>query len=484
MAEDLASLCAALASGCRKLRVDSRLVEAGDIFVALPGNTVDGAQFIADAAGRGAYAIVCSHDRADQARAAARGCVVAPVAQPIAALGQLASAAYHTPGHDMRLIGITGTNGKTTCAWLLDYLFSALSHRCGVLGTIDYRWPGHRQSASLTTPGCLDLHAMLADMHSACADMAIMEVSSHALALGRVAGLSFSGAIFTNLTQDHLDFHPDMEAYFKAKAELFLNLPLAAKAAAINGDDPYGRRLLALLPDAISYGLAQADSGRRHLAGAILALAPEGMRLRMSYGGADWELATQLVGAFNAYNLLAVQALALGMGASPDDLAALSGFTGVPGRLERVAASSGRHVFVDYAHTPDALVNALKALRGAGFGRIITVFGCGGNRDRSKRPLMGRAVAENSDLAILTSDNPRKEDPLAIMRDVEPGLSGCARYYAEPDRKAATALALNLLEPGDALLIAGKGHEDYQIIGEERRHYSDQETVREILHCD
>ena len=252
---------------------------------------------------------------------------------------------------------------------------------------------------------------------------------------------------------------------------------------AVNADDPWGRRLLELCPRALSFGLQQGPPRRRHLWGELLSAGTEGCRLRMHLEGRTWELRSPLVGAFNASNLLTVQALALETGLDPGQFKALESFTGVCGRLERVEKSQGLNVFVDYAHTPDALVNVLKALRGAGFKRIITVFGCGGNRDRTKRPLMGEAVARYADVAVLTSDNPRFEEPEAILRDVLPGLKEAREVLVEVDRHAATARALDMLGKDDALLIAGKGHEDYQIIQGVKHHYSDQEVVRELLHC-
>lgn len=473
---------AALLDICRAnqidVRCDSRKVGKGDIFVGLPGSRANGTAFIADATERGAAWIVCPKDHSEPADSR-----IITVEDPAAALWQLAAARWRTESLPLKIYGITGTNGKTTCAWLLEQLFNSLGQKTGLLGTIEYHWPGYRKAASLTTPDALELHSMLAAMAAAGVESVIMEVSSHALAQQRVGGIPFAGAIFTNLTQDHLDYHNGMEGYFRAKASLFLQLPLENKFMAINGDDRYGRRLLELQPQALSFGLHKGMPRQDHLWGTLLSLAPDGMRLKMAHGRNEWELHTPLIGAFNASNLLAVQALGLKMGLDPSTFRVFEGFRGVPGRLERVENSAGQHVFVDYAHTPDALINVLKTLRGVGFKRIITVFGCGGNRDRDKRPLMGKAVAENSDVAILTSDNPRLEDPEAIMRDVKPGLARAKRAICEVDRRAATEKALSILEPGDALLIAGKGHEDYQIIGAEKRHYSDQEVVREILGC-
>jgi UDP-N-acetylmuramoyl-L-alanyl-D-glutamate--2,6-diaminopimelate ligase len=405
------------------------------------------------------------------------------------ALGLLAQAYYGTATHCPTVVGITGTNGKTTESYLLEHLCLARGRKAGVMGTVSYRWPGHEDDAPLTTPGCLCLHEHLRRMHDAGVDMAFMEVSSHALDQKRVAGINFSAALLTNVTQDHLDYHDDMEAYFEAKAGLFRPValggaPLDDKVCALNADDDYCRRLLAEKRDRVGFGLEKAPvPGSRHLAGRILGLSPAGIRLAMDFEGKRWELTSPLVGGFNAMNLLGAQALALGMGLAPEDMAPLADFAGVRGRLERIANTRGLNVFVDYAHTPDALTKAISALRAAGFERVVTVFGCGGNRDRGKRPLMGQAVAALSDVAVLTSDNPRDEDPEAIMADVLPGLANCPETRTEPDRRKALALAVGLIGPDDALLVAGKGHETYQLIKGVKHPFSDQDILRELMSC-
>ncbi|MBQ7606792.1 MAG: UDP-N-acetylmuramoyl-L-alanyl-D-glutamate--2,6-diaminopimelate ligase [Desulfovibrionaceae bacterium] len=476
-----ADVIALLAEGRCSVQVDSRKIAPGDVFVAVTGENEDGARYIPQAIERGARYIVLPSDR-EIALPETIG--VCPVSDTREAVAELARARFHTGERKIKILGITGTNGKTTCAALLEHLLRACGHTVGVLGTVTYRWPGHLEAAPLTTPGPLQLHEMLAAMDEAGCDYCVMEVSSHALAQKRVAGLSFSGAALTNLTQDHLDFHGTMENYFAAKAKLFCELPDKKKAMAINCDDPYGRRLLALCPDALPYGLSAGSCERLpRLSAELIENDIHGLRLRMHYmgqstGTESWDLHSPLLGAFNAANLLTVQALALGLGFQSSDLAVLSSFTGVCGRLERVPCG-GKHVFVDYAHTPDALVNVLKAIRDAGFTRIITVFGCGGNRDRTKRPRMGEAVAKNSDIAIVTSDNPRFEDPMSIIQDILPGMKDAKEYSVQPDRRKATEQALALAtDARDCVLIAGKGHEDYQIIQGERRHYSDQEVVR------
>lgn len=472
--------------GNAQLWDDSRKVSAGcnGIFVAVPGASMNGGEFIDQAIANGAKYVVCREEELDSLSSAGTGeCEIIFHNDPREALWRLARASCHMEKPRFKIIGITGTNGKTTSAFLLEHIFSSAGCKVGVLGTVSYRWPDVSIPAPLTTPGPLELYSMLAQMEKAGVDVVVMEVSSHALSQRRVSGLSFSGALFTNLTQDHLDYHKDMESYFRAKSKLFMELPGNNKVMAINGDDSYGRRLLELLPQALSFGLHSGMPGSRHLRGEILSNGMDGIKMRMNLEGKKWEIHSPLVGIFNAQNLLGVQALATQMGLDAENFSCLENFHGVSGRLERIPNNRGLNIFVDYAHTPDALINALKALRDSGFRNIVTVFGCGGNRDRAKRPLMGRAVAEYSDVAILTSDNPRMEEPQSIMLDVKPGLAKAKRVYTEVDRRKATAMAIDLLGPDDALLVAGKGHEDYQIIGTTRIHYSDQEVIRELLQC-
>lgn len=459
---------------------DSRKVVPGAIFVAVPGASQNGALFIRDALDAGAKTVVCAPGAFDGEPPTGARVVYAD--DPRDALWRLAGARWDAGEKAPAVVGVTGTNGKTTSAYLLEKIFSGAGLATGVIGTVEYRWQNYRQAAPLTTPGPLETCEALWNMAEAGVKMAIMEVSSHSLAQKRVDAVRFSGAIFTNLTQDHLDFHKDMESYFRAKTRLFLELGDENKPLAINADDPYGRRLLELKPEAIAYGLT-GSLGDRYLSGRILEHGPAGMELEMEFEGRRWRLSTPMVGEYNASNLLGAQALALGLGLNPDAFSVLSDFSGAPGRLERVPNDDGLNVFVDYAHTPDAIAKAAQALRGAGYSRIIVVFGCGGNRDRVKRPLMAEAAANNADVVILTSDNPRDEDPEQIIADAAPGLKNARLSYVEADRRRATALALEFAAPEDAVLIAGKGHEDYQIIKGVKYHYSDAETVREILNC-
>ena len=464
---------------------DSRTVQTGCVFVAVQGASEDGTRYVSQAVEKGAGFVLLAETLRDSelARSAEdQGACCVFHENPRYALSELASDHYHTLTTPLTILAVTGTNGKTTCAYLLEQLFSAMGKKVGVLGTVSYRWPGHCEPAPLTTPGPLEVHASLAAMASAGAEVCIMEVSSHALAQDRVRHVPFAGACFTNLTQDHLDFHGNMEDYFAAKALLFTQTPKLTKAVATNAEDAYGLRLQKLCPQAWTYGFCPAPAGcdpARHLQAELLEHGTSGVGIRMHAGDRTWELHSPLIGRFNADNLLTVQALGLALGLT--DFQALEGFAGVPGRLERVDNARNLHVFVDYAHTPDALVNVLQALRGAGFKRIVTVFGCGGNRDRAKRPLMGEAVARYSDVAVLTSDNPRFEKPADILADVMPGLATAKEVLVDEDRASATAKALELLGPDDCLLIAGKGHEDYQIVNGVKRHYSDQETVRTLL---
>ncbi len=486
-----------------KVTADSRQVQTGDVFVAISGNETNGAKYIEMAINAGAKYIVCEPSaKLSLDDEYSKNCIVHD--SPRTALWQLASACYATEDiwQEIKVIGITGTNGKTTSAYLLEHLFSKAGYAVGVIGTVSYRWPGHEEEAPLTTPDSASLHSMLRKMYDAKVKIVIMEVSSHALEQERVGGIDFSGALFSNLTQDHLDYHNDMQSYFNAKAMLFTKYPLAAKAIALNTDDTWGQKLVEQLSKNVndlskiySFGLNTETKplcGQQHLQGQIQSMSTKGLELKITLsndqGQRSWNLYSPLVGAFNAANLLAVQSLALGIGLKVDDLQHLSSFYGVCGRLERVVNTQDLAVFVDYAHTPDALTNVLQALQGAGFTKIITVFGCGGNRDKTKRPLMGKAVADLSQVAVVTSDNPRFEEPQAILDDVLPGLQNKAELeiHIEVDRRLATEKALEILLASDdkaAVLIAGKGHEDYQIIQGVKYPYSDQATVQEILAC-
>jgi len=458
------------------VQTDSRAVKPGEVFALMPSAGEHSDAYLADALAHGAGWVLAGQNASVPGDMAAALVRVDDVPE---ALGQLAEAHFRTREQAMQIVAVTGTNGKTTVAYLLEGLLAACGRTVGVLGTVSYRWPGESIPAPLTTPGCWRLHELLSRMSRAGVDTVVMETSSHALHQKRVAGLEFDAAVLTNLTQDHLDYHHDFESYYQAKKLLFAHYPRPDKFRAANADDPYGLRLLREIPEAVGFSLkGEKGPGNLMLQGQLVEKSSRGLVLRMTFENHCWELRSGLVGAHNASNLLAAQAIGLGLGFGPEEMHALGPFTGVPGRLERVHNDHGLDIFVDYAHTPDALINVQRALRDAGFRRLLTVFGCGGDRDRTKRPLMGRAVAENSDVAVLTSDNPRHEDPLAIMADVRPGLKdAAAEVHEEPDRYKALCLAIGLMRPGDGLLVAGKGHEAYQQIGDVRHPFSDVEAV-------
>ncbi len=468
---------------------DSREVVPGAVFFALPGSARDGHDFAAEAARRGAVAVVA--ERAVPCAPAAL--FLAPSSRRTMAL---AAAAFHgRPAEALTLAAVTGTNGKTTVAWLVEACALAAKVPAGLLGTVAHRWPGAEIAARHTTPESTEIQSLLARMREAGARLAVLEVSSHALAQERVAGMRFRAAGFTNLTRDHLDYHGDMERYFAAKRRLFTEHLAPDGVAVVNVRDAAGARLA----DQIGPGRRVWRYGGRE--GDVL--RTEGDVLS-GLAGISGELVTPagrmhvrspLVGAHNLENLLCAAGLALALDLP---LAAvehgLSSSGGAPGRLERFAAR-GVSVFVDYAHTDDALARALSALRALAPRRLVCVFGCGGDRDRGKRPLMGEAAAREADLVVVTSDNPRSEDPAAVISEIVPGLEragmrrlqgetlrrGETGFVVEPDRRAAIALAIATADEGDAVLVAGKGHEDYQIVGEERRPFSDRDEARRAL---
>lgn len=459
----------------------SARVLPGGVFVAAAGSVADGAKYLPEALSRGAAYVVAGHGTQLPAGATA---TLVTVDDPHKALGALAAARYGTDRMAMPVAAITGTNGKTTVSYLLERLGTAAGRKVGVLGTVAYRWPGFSRDATLTTPDCLTIHENLAAMARAGCDLAVMEASSHALDQDRLSGLSFAAAAFTNLTQDHLDYHRDMETYFAAKAKLFRDYLPEASTAVLNYDDPFGLRLLREFPQAIGYGLGRSPAGfMRLLAGGIREHGRDGLVLGVSFGDEAFEVASPMPGRHNAQNILAAMGLALALGLPAETFAALADCHGAPGRLERIPNPMGLTVLVDYAHTPDALENVLSAAREFTPGKLYAVFGCGGDRDRTKRPRMAEAVAKWADVAVLTSDNPRHEEPLAIMADAKPGLAKARRAILEPDRRRAIELALSEMQAADVLVIAGKGHETYQQIGDVKYPFSDAAVVRELTGC-
>ncbi len=465
---------------------DSRRIQAGDLFIGLPGSAVDGGRYWPEVLKAGAAAAVIGAAAARQVPPAATDPVLVLADDLARQTGELAAAFWEQPSRQLALIGVTGTNGKTTTTYLIEHLAGAASLPTALFGTLVNRWPGHSATAQHTTAFADRLQGQLAAAAAAGARLGAMEVSSHALDQQRVAGCRFSGAVFTNLTQDHLDYHPSMPAYFEAKALLFAP-PLLEGGAVVNIDDPWGRQLAERL---LAAGSPCWRSSLQDPAAELriddLTMAASGMDGTLITPVGSGSFRSPLVGRFNLMNLLqAVGVLAQqGLPLAPL-LEALASFGGVPGRMERVLATGGGEgapaVLVDYAHTPDGLENALAACRPFTAGRLICVFGCGGDRDRSKRPLMGAIAARLADVVVVTSDNPRTEDPRRILEDVVAGIPAEAGVQVEPDRAAAIALAIAAAGPGDLVLIAGKGHEDYQILGTEKVHFDDREEARSCL---
>ena len=445
--------------------LDSRAVTPGDLYVALPGTKVHGAEFCASAVAAGAVAVLT--DPGGRARAAQTGVPVFVLADPRGKLGEVSCWVYGNPSSRLTLIGVTGTSGKTTSTYLLESGLRAAGHHTGLIGGVQ-TWIGRdRLPSSLTTPEAPDLQAMFAVMAERGVTAAAMEVSSHSLALGRVAGTSFDVAVFTNLSQDHLDFHADLEDYFRAKASLFMPPVLGV----INIDDKYGRRLAssALVPITTFSAAGRDEADWRAV---DVRSGADGSTFRViGPGGVEADVSVGLAGGFNVANALgAVVALVEAGVGLEDAVTGIAACPGVPGRLERVAAPGlDITAFVDYSHKPGAVEAVLRSLRPVTRGSLIIVLGCGGDRDRAKRPMMGAAAASLADVAILTSDNPRSEDPLAILAAMLDGVLSVpqadrARVIVEPDRAAAITQAVTLAAPGDVIVVAGKGHETGQYV--------------------
>jgi len=451
---------------------DSRKVLPGSLFFALRGVKSDGTGFIAQAAERGAIAIV------SDAASTTATCVI-PIIQVVnarKAMAEMAAAFYGRPSDGMKVMGITGTNGKTTTAFLVKHLLDQAQRRCGLIGTVKYSIGDVEIDAPRTTPESIDLQDLLAQIRDAGGKAVAMEVSSHALVQYRTAGIDFDAAVFSNLTQDHLDYHKTMDEYFEAKVLLFEGLLEQKKKkgkAIVNADDRYGRFLLDRLAKTklqiITYGQGpQAD-----FRATDIKFDASGSTYHLDAKGRSYLVRLPLIGSFNIYNSLAALAAASAMGMElRAAVAAMAKAPQVPGRLERVPAKRNFQVFVDYAHTDDALRNVLKTLRDLKPKRLIVIFGCGGDRDRAKRPLMAAAAEELADWTIITSDNPRTEDPLKILNDVKRGLRG-NRYEEVPDREAAIKKAIEIAGPGDIVLIAGKGHEKYQEFADRKIPFDD-----------
>jgi UDP-N-acetylmuramoyl-L-alanyl-D-glutamate--2,6-diaminopimelate ligase len=448
------------------LDYDSRRVQPGFLFFAFPGSRTDGRQFARDAVERGAVAVASESPAPDA--------FPAPwieVEHGRQALALAARNFYRHPDERIALTGITGTNGKTTTSYLIDAILRAAGKTTALIGTIEYHLAGRVLPAVNTTPESQDLHRLFAELEAVGGSHAVMEVSSHALALGRVYGLTFHTATFTNLTRDHLDFHQTMEEYFAAKQLLFSGAGAPPPAwVVLNRDDEWCLRVqVSRQSEALWFGLGQSATVRaRHISSNL-----QGLRFEVQSRKLRFMVESPLLGKINVYNILAACCAGLSYGLSPDAIAAgVAQCRAVPGRFERIDEGQPFGVVVDYAHTDDALKNK----------RIMNLFGCGGDRDRTKRPLMGQTAAENSDFVVLTSDNPRSEDPLAIMNDALVGIRRTdVTHVVEPDRATAIARAIKEARPGDIVILAGKGHETYQVLKDKTIDFDDREVARGVL---
>ncbi|HEV2988074.1 MAG TPA: UDP-N-acetylmuramoyl-L-alanyl-D-glutamate--2,6-diaminopimelate ligase [Candidatus Angelobacter sp.] len=466
------------------LDYDSRRVQPGWLFVAMRGESTDGNRYIDAAIKNGALAVV-TDSRVEQQRPGVAWAVVPHGRQ---ALAHLSGNFYGRPAEKLKMTGVTGTNGKTTTTFLIESILNFCGKKSALIGTIEYHVAGKILPALHTTPESLELNQILSEAYRAHATEAVMEVSSHALEQGRVFGIHYDVAVFTNLTRDHLDYHNNMDSYFAAKRMLFQGCGAQPpRVAVINADDDYGRTLMDAgenrSEEIISYGLEGTD----FLAGNI-DLQPQGTSFTLFGPDSNVAIHTALVGEVNVYNLLAASAAAWARGCRLQQIAeAISHFHQVPGRFERVDCDQPFTVVVDYAHTDDALRNLTSIARGfaarsGAQGRVITVFGCGGDRDKTKRPLMGEAAGRGSDFVVLTSDNPRSEEPMAIIQDALPGLKKSGvRHSVEPDRRKAIGIALAEAKPGDIVLIAGKGHERTQTTREGVFPFDDVQVARNTL---
>ncbi len=483
---DPVEICGSVDVGVTGLACDSRQVERGNLFFALPGVNVDGFRFLSQALSAGAVAVIADRlpEHCDD------GVCYIRVADARRAMALIASQFYGNPTADAVVIGVTGTNGKTSTTYLLEAIFRQAGYAPAVFGTVEYRFGETCYEASRTTPESIELLRLMAEFRHKGADVLILEASSHALEQHRVDGIDFNAAIFTNLTQDHLDYHQTFEAYFSSKKRLFTEL-LGDGYAAINGDDKWGRQLLELNKEWISYGLTNSANvypteihvGRDHIRGSFASPAGE---ITIESG---------MIGEFNVYNLLAAAATAVQLGISCDVISrGVAAAPQVPGRVEKVENTQGVLALVDYSHTEDALEQALKTLSKLDHQKLITVVGCGGDRDKTKRPKMAAVAVRYSDVTIFTSDNPRTEDPLQILEDIRRGalnsggtelaeeqLADDSGFIVIPDRRAAIELAGRYAQAGDLLLVAGKGHESYQILGTTKVHFDDREELSRVL---
>jgi len=469
------NLCGDKEENIQGITYSSRAVQPGFLFVAMKGEKTDGLNFLDEALDRGAVAVLSDQQIPDNfTKSWIQAC------NPRLALALCAANFYAHPSEEIEVIGITGTKGKTTLTYILEEILKKTGCQPGVIGTIVYRGPKGEMVAERTTPEAPDLQRMLREMVTDGATHCVMEVSSQALELHRVTGMDFRVTVFTNLSGEHLDYHKSMEQYFEAKKKLFL-LPGKKRIAVINTDDPWGRKLSSYLSTGvITFGI-ESDAMIR---AESFSFSRDGITTDIRYPAGKISVKSALLGRPNLYNTLAATACALTMNIPVHAIKeGISSLQGVPGRFEKIENSLGIHVFVDYAHTDDPLKNLLETARELCEERIILVFGAGGDRDKTKRPRMGEVAGTHSDWTIITSDNPRSEDPLVIISDIEVGIqkTGTKKYCIEPDREKAIQEALAMAQKGDYVLVAGKGHEDYQIIKDKVTHFDDAEVIREIF---
>ena len=462
------------------IQYDSRKVEQNDCFVALRGTGVDGHRFISEAMNKGAKVVVLEDDNAlPDSLAMHTGVVKAVVPDSRKALALMAANFYGRPAQKLQAVGVTGTNGKTTTTHLVKSILQADGQQTGLIGTIEYMIGSQTIPAPHTTPESLELHGLFAGMVNAGCTSVSMEVSSHALYQSRVHGIDFSVAAFTNLTQDHLDYHSSMEDYFGAKKILFDGLK-PTSAAVTNADDEWGNKIAqSTQAKKLSYGLSSGSDFKA----TNIELSLHGIAMSIEQHGTKSTITSPLLGRFNVYNVLTAYTIGKALNIPERTIQqGIERLEKVKGRFERVSSPNGWTAIIDYAHTPDALEQCLRAVREViPAGRIITVFGAGGDRDKTKRPLMGKIASELSNLSIITSDNPRTEEPMQIIRDIAKGISKTAGAEQEVDRRKAIHKAIGLARSGDVVLIAGKGHEEYQVVGTEKIHFSDREVVEEYL---
>ena len=449
---------------------NSKSVGNGSVFVAVKGAKEDGSRFIDEAISRGAKIIVCESGLRKNIKADVS---LVEVKNTRLVIAQLSSEFYGNPSRKLKVIGVTGTNGKTTLTYILEAILREARSKVAVIGTINYRFEDVILPAKNTTPGPLELQSIMSNMVKKGIEYCAIEVSSHALDQERVLGINFHSAIFTNLTQDHLDYHKTIKRYFLAKAKLFKGLS-PRSFAVLNYDDKYFSLLKRLTKaKVITYGLG----ARSQVRASKIKYGLNSTEFLLSFSKKEIPIKTHLIGKHNLYNLLAAFSWAYQEGIDLKVIkAALEGFSFVPGRLERIECEKGFYVFVDYAHTEDALKNVILALRGLSSGRIITLFGCGGERDKLKRPKMGKMVTELSDFAVITNDNPRSEKPENIISDIKRGIKK-DNFTVIPDRKAAIKSVISMAVKGDIVLIAGKGHENYQILKDGIVHFDDREET-------